>query len=86
MFRTFSRAVANSTRLPIRNFNTSPSLKRPVDMDQVNTTARLQRLRELMAQQKVDIYSMIRYHSQPRKLTDAPLQSYLRKTHISPST
>lgn len=26
-------------------------------MDQVNTTARLQRLRELMAQQKVDIYS-----------------------------
>jgi hypothetical protein len=29
-------------------------------MEQVNTTARLQRLRELMAQQKVDIYSMTR--------------------------
>jgi hypothetical protein len=33
-------------------------------MEQVNTTARLQRLRELMAQQKVDIYSMTRHHSQ----------------------
>jgi hypothetical protein len=67
MFRTFSRAVANSTRLPIRNFTTSPSLRRPVDMEQVNTTARLQRLRELMAQQKVDIYSMTHYHSQSMK-------------------
>ena len=67
MFRTFSRAVANSTRLPIRTFTTSHSLKRPVDMDQVNTTARLQRLRELMAQQKVDIYSMTRYYSPSMK-------------------
>jgi hypothetical protein len=32
-------------------------------MDQVNTTARLQRLRELMTQQKVDIYSMSQCHS-----------------------
>jgi hypothetical protein len=63
MFRTFSRAVANSTRLPIRTFTTSPSLRRPIDMEQVNTTARLQRLRELMAQQKVDIYSMTSHHS-----------------------
>jgi len=36
-------------------------------MEQVNTTARLQRLRELMAQQKVDIYSMTHYHSQSMK-------------------
>jgi hypothetical protein len=36
-------------------------------MEQVNTTARLQRLRELMAQQKVDIYSMTRYHSPSMK-------------------
>jgi hypothetical protein len=64
MFRSFSRAVANSTRSPIRTFTTSSPLKRPVDMEQVNTTARLQRLRELMAQQKVDIYSMTRHHSQ----------------------
>ena len=35
--------------------------------DVVNTTARLQRLRELMAQQKVDIYSMTRYHSPSMK-------------------
>jgi hypothetical protein len=32
-------------------------------MDQVNTTARLQRLRELMTQHKVDIYSMSQCHS-----------------------
>jgi hypothetical protein len=32
-------------------------------MDQVNTTARLQRLRELMTQQKVDIYSTTLDHS-----------------------
>jgi hypothetical protein len=32
-------------------------------MDTVNTTARLQRLRELMTQQKVDIYSTIQHHS-----------------------
>lgn len=61
MFRPFSRLVASSARRPVRNFTISSLLRAPqqksVDMDQVNTTARLQRLRELMAQQKVDIYS-----------------------------
>lgn len=64
MFRSIlSRTVANSTRVPTRSFATSPLLRKPADMDQVNTTARLQRLRELMAQQKVDIYSTTRRDS-----------------------
>lgn len=40
-------------------------------MDQVNTTARLRRLRELMTQNKVDIYSTTRRSSRTRTLTDA---------------
>jgi hypothetical protein len=63
MFRSFTRLVADSTRVPIRRFTTSPTLRRPIEMDQVNTTARLQRLRELMTQHKVDIYSMSQCHS-----------------------
>lgn len=56
MFRSFTRLVANSTRVPVRTFTTSSALRSKVEMEQVNTTARLQRLRELMTQQKVDIY------------------------------
>jgi len=69
MFRSLTRLVANSTRVPVRTFTTSSYLRSPVDMEQVNTTARLQRLRELMTQQKVDIYSTIRT-SQPRMTAD----------------
>lgn len=71
MLTTLSRAVANSTRVPLRNFTTSPRLRASADMDQVNTTARLQRLRELMTQQKVDIYSMTIHRCQARALTDS---------------
>ena len=69
MFRSFTRLVANSTRVPVRTFTTSPTLRSTVDMEQVNTTARLQRLRELMTQQKVDIYSTMQT-TQPRMTAD----------------
>lgn len=70
MFRSFTRLVANSTRVPVRTFTTSPALRSTsADMEQVNTTARLQRLRELMAQQKVDIYSTMQT-TQPRMTAD----------------
>lgn len=69
MFRSFTRLVANSTRVPVRTFTTSSPLRSKVEMEQVNTTARLQRLRELMTQQKVDIYSTVQT-TQPRMTAD----------------
>jgi hypothetical protein len=69
MFRSFTRLVANSTRVSVRAFTTSPTLRSKVEMEQVNTTARLQRLRELMTQQKVDIYSTMQT-TQPRMTAD----------------
>ena len=70
MFRSLTRLVANSTRVPVRTLTTSPTLRSSsVDMEQVNTTARLQRLRELMTQQKVDIYSTMQ-SAQPRMTAD----------------
>jgi hypothetical protein len=69
MFRSFTRLVANSTRVSVRAFTTSPALRSKVEMEQVNTTARLQRLRELMTQQKVDIYSTMQT-TQPRMTAD----------------
>ncbi len=69
MFRSFTRLVANSTRVPVRTFTTSSALRSKVEMEQVNTTARLQRLRELMTQQKVDIYSTMQI-TQPRMTAD----------------
>jgi hypothetical protein len=57
VFRTFS----SSTRVCHRNFTTTSLLRRPIDMEKVDTTDRLKRLRELMTQHKVDIYSTL-YH------------------------
>jgi len=50
------RAVVNASALS-RLFSTTRSLRLPIDMERVNTTERLSKLRELMKQNKVDIYS-----------------------------
>jgi len=55
--RIFRLLPARSTQ--VRNFSSTTS-RRTVDMGTVNTGARLQQLRELMKQHKVDIYSMRR--------------------------
>lgn len=57
MLKTLLRASTPRGWTTSRNFTASTTLHRPVDMETVNTTARLQRLRELMKDNKVDIYS-----------------------------
>lgn len=47
----------------IRRFNSSIVLRSSTEMDKVNTTERLSKLRELMKQHKVDIYSTGVYSS-----------------------
>ena len=42
-----------------RPFASSARLFRPAEMDRVNTTHRLEQLRELMRKNKVDLYSML---------------------------
>lgn len=53
--RFLGLAVAAAS--PRRLFTASARRFRPVDMDKIDTTHRLERLRELMRQHKVDIYS-----------------------------
>ena len=45
-------------RSPARAFATYAPLRRPIEMETVDTTERLARLRELMKSNKVDLYSM----------------------------
>jgi len=58
MLKHITRAFSSSQRVPLRTFAASTPLRRPLDMERVDTTDRLGRLRQLMAQHKVDIYSM----------------------------
>ena len=52
----FSVALACSSKSHLfRNFSTTRI--RAIDMDTVNTTERLKRLRDLMRENKVDLYS-----------------------------
>lgn len=58
MLTRFSRLLSSRSPVCVRSFTSSSALGRPVDMETVNSTERLQRLRALMKQHKVDIYSM----------------------------
>lgn len=63
MFRTLFRASNQRVgNFFPRTFATSPGLRRPIDMEKVDTSSRLERLRGLMKENKVDIYSA-RLHS-----------------------
>ena len=58
MFRTLFRAPSQRIgNFSLRTFATSPSLRRPIDMEKVDTSSRLEQLRGLMKENKVDIYS-----------------------------
>lgn len=46
------------TRTTSRSYSVTRILRQAADMETVNTTERLQRLRELMKSNQVDIYSM----------------------------
>ncbi len=66
LFRTFSRyqsvfrastpTSSSSTQFLRKYFSTTQFLA--VDMETVNTTERLRKLRDLMKEHKVDVYSM----------------------------
>ena len=53
-----------------RPFATSLCLRRPIDMEKVDTSARLEQLRGLMKDNKVDIYSTQIQSMRAGKLTD----------------
>lgn len=55
-------------------------------MERVDTTDRLRRLREMMAEHKVDAYSMHSSKAITAMLTLTVPQSYRAKTHIRAST
>ena len=58
MFRALLRASNPSIgKAALRSFATSSRLRRPVDMEKVDTSSRLEQLRGLMKDNKVDIYS-----------------------------
>lgn len=57
MFARLTPFFASRTAIHLRSFSTTAT-RRAIEMETVNTTARLQKLRELMRQHKVDLYSM----------------------------
>ena len=60
MLKGLTRLFAFNNRAATRAFTISSHLRRPIDMEKINTSERLAQLRGLMKDHKVDIYSMIR--------------------------
>ena len=85
MFARISHLLPARSTLSIRNFSFTTS-RRALDMETVNTTERLRRLRELMKQHKVDIYSMRRRRHLAWSLTDTLYQSCRPKTPTPANT
>lgn len=89
MFRSFKRVSGICRQIATRNFSSSAVLQTPADMERVNTSDRLKRLRELMAQNKVDIYSTILSPDDARALTDTdavvPSEDSHQSEYIAPT-
>jgi len=81
------RNLTNSSRT-VRPFSASTRLRSPIDMEKVNTTERLSRLRDLMRQHKVDVYSTAIDHT-CRPLTDTttvvPSEDSHQSEYIAPT-
>lgn len=58
MLQRVSRAFTTGNRITLRSFSSSAIIRRPLDMEKVDTSDRIKRLRDLMGKHKVDIYSM----------------------------
>ena len=57
MLKNLFRSLPPRNWIATRSFATPTPLRRPLDMERVDTTDRLAHLRQLMKSNKVDIYS-----------------------------